>query len=349
VRTRFLGRSGLEVSELAFGAMNFGTARYAGVGGTMREGARSQVDMCLEAGVTLFDTADIYSDGQSEELLGEALGSRRKDVVLATKVFGRIGPAAMERGLSRRHIIASCEASLRRLGTDWIDLYQSHGWDGAVPVDETLRAFEDLIRAGKVRYIGCSNHSGWHLMKALATADRIGAARYVSQQIQYSLIVRDVEAELIPCGREEGVGGLIWSPLSQGYLTGKYRDAKAEGRLVKAGSLARTDDERARATVDVLCRIAAEHGEHVSPEQVAIAWLLHRPGVTSVLVGARTAEQLANNLRAANVVLTAEDMERLNAASAVPAPYPRSHQLLSSSDRNPPLPAMVKRLAERPA
>ena len=338
-----LGRSGLEVSELAFGAMNFGTARYAGVGGTMRDAARAQVDLCLEAGVTLFDTADIYSDGQSEELLGEALGNRRKDVVLATKVFGRMGPGSMERGLSRRHIVASCEASLRRLGTDWIDLYQSHGWDGAVPVDETLRAFEDLISAGKVRYIGSSNHSGWHLMKALATADRIGTSRYISQQIQYSLLVRDAEAELMPCGLEEGVGGLIWSPLGQGYLTGKYRDPKAEGRLNKAGSLARADDNRARATVDMLCQIADRRGEHVSPGQIAIAWLLHRPGVTSVLVGARTIEQLTDNLRAAEVMLSAEEMEALNAASAVQVPYPRSHQLMSSADRNPPLPAMIER------
>jgi aryl-alcohol dehydrogenase-like predicted oxidoreductase len=224
-----------------------------------------------------------------------------------------------------------------------IDLYQSHGWDGAVPVDESLRAFEELIHAGKVRYVGCSNHSGWHLMKALATADRTGTSRYVSQQIQYSLLARDVEFELMPCGLEEGVGGLIWSPLAQGYLTGKYRDAKAEGRLAKAGSLARTDDERARATVDALSSIAAERGDHVSPGQVAIAWLLHRPGVTSVLVGARTEEQLADNLRAAALVLSEEEMERLNTVSAVRAPYPRSHQLLSSSDRNPPLPAMVER------
>lgn len=337
-----LGTSGLIVSELAFGSMNFGKSQFTGVGGIDARGAQEQVDRAIDAGVTLFDTADIYSGGQSEELLGTALGPRRKDIILATKVFGRTGPGAMNRGLSRAHIVASCDASLRRLGTDWIDLYQSHGWDGMVPVEESLRAYEDLIRAGKIRYIGCSNHSGWQLMKAASAAERMGTTPYISQQIQYSLAVRDAEHELLPCGITQGIGSLIWGPLAEGYLTGKYRDG-GDGRLTATGRLARADSERTRATLKVLDEIAASRGGTTTPAQIAIAWLLHRPGVSSVLTGARSIAQLNDNLAAAQVVLEPAEMDRLNAVSSPDVPYPRSHQLLSSPDRNRPLPGYIAR------
>ena len=341
MQKRFLGASGLEVSVLAFGAMNFGKGSWPGVGGTMLDDARAQVDRCLDAGVTLFDTADIYSAGESEEILGQALGARRKDVVVATKAFGTMGRGAMDRGLSRRHLIEACEASLRRLGTDWIDLYQVHAWDGRVPVEETLRALDDLVRAGKVRYLGCSNHAAWQLIKALAASDRLGLARYVGQQVQYSLIVRDIEHELIPAALDQGVGTLVWSPLAQGYLTGKYAaDPAAQGRLSKSGNLAGTDSARARATVDALLAFAKARGD-ASPGQLAIAWLLRRPSVASILLGARSMAQLDDNLAAAAIRLSDEEMATLDEVSAPPVPYPLSHQRRSSPDRNPPLPVAI--------
>jgi len=227
---RLLGRSGLKVSVFSFGAMTFGgSGMFASVGKTKSAEARRQIDLCLEAGVNLFDTADVYSDGRSEELLGEALGARRSQVLIATKFFGRTGPGVNDLGGSRRHIIDACAASLKRLKTDYIDLYQVHNQDMLTPPEETLRAFDDLVRAGKVRYIGSSNHAGWTQMRALATSDRLRISRYVSQQIQYSLLERGAEHELLPLGVNEGVGALIWGPLSAGYLTGKFNrmdDAK---------------------------------------------------------------------------------------------------------------------------
>ncbi|MET0374530.1 MAG: aldo/keto reductase, partial [Rhizorhabdus sp.] len=255
METRFLGTSGLEVSVYGFGTMTFsdGQGMFASMGATHGGAAARQVDMCIEAGVNLFDTADIYSAGRSEEILGEALGARRRHVIVATKAFGEMGRGANDIGLSRRHLIEACDASLRRLGTDWIDLYQVHSFDARVPLDETLRALDDLVTSGKVRYIGCSNYNGWHLMKASALAERIGTFRYVGQQIQYSLMVRDAEDELLPCGVDQGIGALIWSPLAQGFLAGKFRggaDADATTRLTLNGRLKQFDTPRGEAVVD---------------------------------------------------------------------------------------------------
>jgi aryl-alcohol dehydrogenase-like predicted oxidoreductase len=343
---RFLGASGLQVSTLSFGAMTFsdGTGRFASVGGSHGEEARRLIDICIEAGVNLFDTADVYAEGRSEEILGQALGARRKDVLVATKAFGRMGRGAHDHGLSRRHLVEACEASLRRLGTDWIDLYQVHNFDSLTPVEETLRALDDLVRAGKVRYIGCSNHAGWQLMKTLGVSERAGLARYVGQQIQYSLLVRDAEQELLPAGVDQGVGALIWSPLAQGYLSGKFRAADAGAaptRLTASGGVKAWDTERGRHVVDVLVEVAAAH-PGASPSQAALNWLLARPGVSTVIVGARSEAQLRDNLAAASWSLTAEDIRRLDLASQTPVVYPNSHQRFYSADRNPQLFPRIK-------
>ena len=240
--------------------------------------------MCLDAGVTLFDTADVYSAGQSEEELGRALGERRKDVLVATKAFGRMGEGGHDTGLSRRHLVAACEDSLRRLGTDWIDLYQVHSVDALVPIEETLRALDDLVSAGKVRYVGCSNWDGWRLMKALGLSDALGYERFVGQQIQYSLLVRDAEQELLPCGVSEGVGALIWSPLAQGFLSGKFRQDQGgqDTRLGSTGALKAWDTEKSNKVLDVVLELAQARG--VSASQggaelaAAPAWRRHRAG-----------------------------------------------------------------------
>jgi aryl-alcohol dehydrogenase-like predicted oxidoreductase len=338
---RLLGRSGLKVSAFSFGAMTFGgSGFFSTVGETKLDEARRQIDMCLDAGVNLFDTADIYSGGESEELLGEALGARRPSVLIATKFLARMGPGENDLGASRLHIIQACEASLRRLKTDYIDLYQIHNQDLLTPPEETLRAFDDLVRAGKVRYIGSSNHSGWTKMRALATSDRLGLARYISQQIQYSLLRRDAEDELLPLGVHEGVGALIWGPLASGYLSGKFRDgANREGtRLGARGQLADTDTERARRIVAAIEAIAGPRG--VSLSQVALNWVARRPGVASIIVGARTSEQLADNLAAATWSLDDAEMARLDEASALPARYPYTMHRDFQAERNPALPLL---------
>ncbi len=228
---RNLGATGLKVSVLSFGTMSFtGGGHQSAIGSTDVAEARRLVDRCLEAGVNLFDTADVYSSGESERVLGEALKGRRKRVVLATKVNGRMGEGPNDGGQSRSHIIAGCEDSLRRLGTDWIDLYQVHSWDGNTPLEETLSALDHLVRSGKVRYIGCSNYSGWHLMKALGLSERLRLQRYATQQINYSLLVRDAEYELVPIAIAEGVGILVWSPLAGGFLSGKFRRGETAGQ-----------------------------------------------------------------------------------------------------------------------
>ncbi len=343
---RFLGRSGLQLSVFSFGAMTFGegTGVFGAVGDTRGAAARRQVDICIDAGVNLFDTADVYSNGRSEEILGEALADRRKRVLVATKAFGQMGRGAHDQGLSRQHLINACEASLRRLGTAWIDLYQVHNFDSLVPVDETLRALDDLVRAGKIRYVGCSNHAAWHLMKALGISERRNLSAYIGQQIQYSLLVRDAEQELLPAGVDQGVGALVWSPLAQGYLSGKFRaraqDAPAT-RLGTTGGLKAWDSERGRRVLDALCDIAAAQ-PGASPSQVALNWLLARPGVTSVILGARTEEQLLDNLAAASWSLRADQMAVLDEVSQGPAIYPNSHQRYFSAGRNPQLFARSK-------
>jgi aryl-alcohol dehydrogenase-like predicted oxidoreductase len=336
---RFLGRSGLQVSAFSFGTMTFGgTGMFAPVGNTQVEDARRQIDLCLAAGVNLIDTADMYSSGQSEEILGLALDrNQRKTVLIATKAFGRMGTAAHDAGLSRRHLIEACDASLRRLDTDWIDLYQVHSFDSLVPLEETLRALDDLVRAGKVRYVGCSNYFAWQLSKALGISERLGFERFISQQIQYSLMVRDVEVEMLPAGVDQGVGALIWSPLAHGYLTGKFRGHPSSGtRLGTSGRLRLYDTERGAAILDALTQIAAAH-QRASPSQVALNWLLRRPGVTSVIIGARNEDQLRDNLAAATWTLSDEESAKLDAVSQMPPSYPATHHALSHPERNPPL------------
>ena len=337
---RYLGRSGLQVSSLGFGAMAFGETARAGyfshLGIIDQDHADRLTAVAIEGGVTLFDTADIYSSGSSEEALGRALGARRKDIVLATKAYARMGKAAHDTGLSRRHLIAACEDSLKRLGTDWIDLYQVHSFDSQVPLEETMRALDTLVTSGKVRYIGCSNFAAWQLMKAMSISQQFGIEKFISQQVQYSLLVRDVEHEVLPCGVDQGVGALLWSPLAQGFLSGKYRGGeKGNARLEKSGRLNAYDTPLGNRVLDAVLAIAEAH--NATGTQVALNWLRSRAGVTSVLFGARTEEQLRDNLAAANWSLTAEEIATLEAASETPLPYPRSHYHFFSSERNPPL------------
>ncbi len=333
---RQLGRSGLRVSALALGTMTFGgRGNFASVGDTDLAGARRQLDRCLDAGVTLVDTADVYSDGLSEEILGQALRGRRDRVVLATKARMPMGAGPNDAGLSRRHLVASCEASLRRLQVDHVDLYQVHEWDGQTPLEETLDALDTLVRSGKARYVGCSNYAAWQLMKALGIAERRGLQRFVSQQIHLTLQAREAEYELVPVAVDQGVGILVWSPLAGGLLSGKLRRDRRppEGsrQLSDWGEPPVRDEDALLDVIDVLVEVAEARG--VSPAQVALAWLLGRPGVCSVIVGARTDEQLADNLAAAELELTAEDRARLEAVSRPPLLYPYWHQLKTASDR----------------
>jgi aryl-alcohol dehydrogenase-like predicted oxidoreductase len=336
---RQLGRSGLRVSVLTMGTMTFGGhGAFANVGSTDVDEARRQVDMCLDAGVNMIDTADVYSAGRSEEIVGEVLKGRRDDVLLATKVRMAMGPGPNDAGLSRHHIVSGCEASLRRLGTDHIDLYQVHEWDGVTPLEETLEALDSLVTAGKIRYVGASNYSGWQLMKALGIADRLGYERFVSQQIYYSLQARDAEYELVPAGLDQGVGILVWSPLAGGLLSGKYRrdQDKPEGsrHLTDWNEPPVHDQDKLYDTVDVLVDIADGHG--VSAAQVALAYLLGRPAVTSLVIGARTSEQLADNLAAADLTLSEQERARLDEVSAMPLNYPYWHQAATAGDRLSP-------------
>ena len=337
METRLLGDTGLRVSALSFGAMSFGgVGGFAAVAAQEGDEARALVAQCIDAGVNLFDTADIYSAGRSEEILGRALGERRRDVLVATKLHARMSDEPNDVGLSRQHIVRACEASLKRLGTDWIDLYQAHGFDALVPVEETARAFEDLVRAGKVRYVGCSNFSGWQLMKALAASARLGVARYQSLQAYYSLVARELEHELLPACRDQNVGVLVWSPLAFGLLGGRYRRGEPlpEGaRVAQWGTPGGALDEARWAVVDEVRRVAEARG--VSSAQVALSWLVGRRGVTSVIVGARDARQLADNLRAAEWSLSPEERAALDRVSERPLPYPYWHQRQYNRERMP--------------
>ncbi|MBA3388308.1 MAG: aldo/keto reductase, partial [Rubrobacter sp.] len=311
---RQLGRSGLFVSSMTLGTMTFGgQGGFGKVGSTDVDGAKRQVDMCLDAGINLFDTANIYSAGESEEILGQAVSGRRDDLLLATKARMTMGDGPNDAGLSRYHIIRQCEESLRRLGTDYIDLYQVHEWDGITPQDETLEALDTLVKSGKVRYIGSSNYSGWQLMKALGTSERLGLERYVSQQIHYTLQAREAEYELVPIALDQGCSILVWSPLAGGLLSGKYRRDKdaEEGRHVEGWDEPPVHDpDKLYDIIDVLVEIADSRG--VSAAQVSLAWLLGRPGVASVIVGARTEEQLEDNLKAADLELSEDERRRLD-------------------------------------
>jgi aryl-alcohol dehydrogenase-like predicted oxidoreductase len=336
MRYRQLGASGLRVSVLTMGTMTFGgTGGFASVGSTGLDAARRQLDRCLEAGVNLVDTADVYSDGLSEEIVGEALEGRRDEVLVATKARMPMGDGPNDAGLSRHHLVTACEASLRRLRTDHIDLYQVHEWDGQTPLDETLQALDDLVHAGKVRYVGCSNYAGWQLMKALGIAERRELTRFVSQQIHYTLQAREAEYELVPIAIDRGIGVLVWSPLAAGLLSGKYRRGEpgpAGSRLLSGWDEPPVrDQDKLYDIVDVVVAVAKDRG--ASPAQVALAWLLERPAVTSLVIGARTDEQLADNLGAADLALSREELTRLEEVSRPPLLYPYWHQAKTASDR----------------
>ena len=333
---RQLGRSGLKVSTVTLGTMTMGgKGKFASVGEVGLEEARRQIDMCLEAGVNLIDTADVYSNGASEEIVGAALGGKRKGgVLIATKARFPMGDGPNDRGLSRHHLIEACEASLRRLKTDVIDLYQVHEWDGLTPLEETLEALDMLVRHGKVRYVGCSNYSGWHLMKALHVSERDRLPRFVSQQIHYTLEAREAEYELAPLSLDQGLGILVWSPLAGGLLSGKHRrDTTPEGTRQLAGWTEPPirDQERLWNIVDALVETAGEL--NISAAQVALAWTLGRPAVASVIIGGRNEKQLRDNLGAAEVKLSDAQRERLDQVSAPPLLYPYWHQLQTASDR----------------
>jgi aryl-alcohol dehydrogenase-like predicted oxidoreductase len=333
---RQLGNSGLRVSVLSLGTMTFGGGGGFGkVGAVDIDGARRQVDLCLEAGVNLFDTANIYSHGVSEEILGKALEGRRSNVLIATKARMVMRDGPNEGGASRYHIIRECEDSLRRLKTDWIDLYQLHEWDGETPLEETLEALDTLVRSGRVRYIGCSNYSGWHLMKALGISERRGWSRFVSQQIHYSLQARDAENELVPISIDQGLGILVWSPLAGGLLSGKYRrDQQApEGtrHFYNWGEPPIHDESKLFDIIEALVEIADYR--KVSAAQIALTYLLGRPAVTSLIIGARTDAQLTDNLAAAGVALTAEERSRLDGVSQPVLLYPYWHQAKTARER----------------
>jgi aryl-alcohol dehydrogenase-like predicted oxidoreductase len=333
---RQLGRTGLRVSAMTLGTMGFGGTGWASpVGQIGVEGAREQISIARDAGVNLFDTADVYSAGLSEEILGKALGSARDDVLIATKARMPMGDGPNDAGLSRHHIIRGAEASLRRLGTDYIDLYQVHEWDGQTPLEETLTALDDLVRSGKVRYIGCSNYAAWQLMKALAVADARRLERFASQQVYYSLQNRDIETEIVPVCVDQGVGVLVWSPIAGGLLSGKYR------RGVQAPEGSRhlsdwdeppvTDENKLYDTIELAVKIGESHG--VSAAQVSLAYLLRKPAVTSLIVGSRTPQQLRDNLAAASLELTDDEVKALDDVSGEPLRYPFWHQAKTSADR----------------
>nr|WP_319483112.1 aldo/keto reductase [uncultured Cohaesibacter sp.] len=337
MKYNYLGRSGLKVSALQLGTMTFGgEGFFATAGNTGIEGARRQIAMAIEAGVNMLDSSDVYSDGLSEEIIGEAVAGQRNDLLLATKVRFPTGPGPNDRGLSRHHIIEACEASLKRLKTDYIDLYWCHEWDGRTPVEETLRAMDDLLCAGKIRYLGVSNFSGWHIMKYLGAAEREHLVRPVAQQIHYTLQAREAEQELLPIGIDQGLGAVIWSPLACGLLTGKYRRDRPEPegtRRVNGWTEPPVHDvEALYDIVEVLIEVANSY-EGATPAQVALAWLMSRPGVASAVVGARSDVQLADNLKAADLTLDTEALDKLEKVSRKPLAYPYWHQATTAPDR----------------
>ena len=335
MRYHQLGTSGLRVSELTLGTMTFGgEGGFEAVGDTQLDAAREMVDACLDAGVNLFDTANMYSQGVSEQILGDALGDRRDDVLVATKVRFPMGDGPNDAGLSRHHIIRECEASLRRLGTDHIDLYQVHAWDGQTPLEETLEALQHLVDQGKVRYVGCSNYSGWHLAKALGVADVTGLPRFVSTQNFYAPAFRELEYEILPAAVDGGLGVLVWSPLAGGLMSGKYRrDADPdEGRHIGEWDEPPVPDRDAvYDVIDVLVEVGEAHG--VSAARVSLAWLLGRPGITSLIVGATKLSQLEDNLAAVDLELSDEEVARIEEVSRPVLHYPYWHQNKTAADR----------------
>lgn len=338
METRYLGNSGFRVPALSFGTGTFGGKGqlFGSWGNTDVAEASRLIDICLDAGLNLFDSADVYSGGMAESILGEAIKGRRDKVLISTKAtfrFDENDPNGV--GSSRFHLLRTIDAQLKRLGTDYIDLFQLHGFDAKTPVEETLRTLDDLVRAGKIRYLGVSNFSGWHLMKSLAVADRYGWTRYVANQAYYSLIGRDYEWEQMPLGLDQGIGGVIWSPLGWGRLTGKIRRDQPRpevSRLPGSSDFGPpVDEERLYRVVDALDRIAEETGKTVP--QIALNWLLQRPTVSTIVIGARNEEQLKQNLGAVGWNLTPEQVAVLDEASAVTPAYPYWHQ--RTFERNP--------------
>jgi aryl-alcohol dehydrogenase-like predicted oxidoreductase len=338
---RPLGGSGLKVPVLSFGTATFGGSSefFKAFGETEASGASRLVDICLDAGVTMFDSADVYSAGRAEEILGKAIAGRRDRVLISTKGTFRTGPGPNDVGSSRQHLTEAVHNSLRRLGTDYIDLYQLHGFDALAPVEETLATLDDLVRAGKIRYIGCSNFSGWHLMKSLAVSDRHGWARHVAHQAYYSLVGRDFEWELMPLAIDQKVGTVVWSPLGWGRLTGKIRRGAPLPETSRLRTKITVDmgppvpDELLYRVVDALDDIAKQSGKTVP--QIALNWLLQRPTVATIIIGARDEEQLRQNLGAVGWSLTREQIAALDAASATTKAYPYWHQA-GFVERNPP-------------
>ena len=338
---RQLGGSGFKVPVLSLGTGTFGGGGefFKAWGSSDVAEATRLVDVCLDAGLTMFDSADVYSGGMAEEILGRAIEGRRDKVIISTKGTFRAGDGPNDVGSSRFHLTRAVEASLRRLGTDYIDLYQLHAFDAITPVEEVLATLDDLVRAGKIRYIGCSNFSGWHLMKSLAVSEKYGLSRYVAHQAYYSLIGRDYEWELMPLALDQKVGAVVWSPLGWGRLTGKIRRGQPIPQASRLQSKPATDigpqvaDEHVYRVVDALDVVAQEAGKTVP--QVALNWLLRRPSVANVIIGARNEEQLRQNLGAVGWNLTAEQVARLDAASVTPSAYPYWHQR-HFPDRNPP-------------
>jgi aryl-alcohol dehydrogenase-like predicted oxidoreductase len=335
---RQLGRSGLKVSALSFGTGTFGGGSdfFRAWGNTDVEEARKLIDICLEAGVNLFDTANVYSNGRSEQILGKAIEGRRDQLLISTKATFRIEDGPNGLGSSRYHLIRQVEASLKRLNTDYIDIYHLHGFDATAPVDETLDTLDTLVRSGKIRYIACSNFSGWHLMKSLAVSDRYGWNRYVAHQVYYSLVGREYEWELMPLGLDQGVGALVWSPLGWGRLTGKIRRGHPLPEVSRLHNTAdygpQIADEYLYTVVEALDEVAKETGKSIP--QVALNWLLQRPTVSSVILGARNEEQLRQNLGAIGWNLSKEQVAKLDAASDVTPVYPSWHQR-QFVERNP--------------
>ena len=338
---RQLGGSGLKVPALSFGTGTFGGSGelFRAWGSTDVAEATRLVDICLEAGLNMFDSADVYSNGLAEEILGQAIKGRRDSVLISTKATFQTGEGPNDVGSSRYHLTRAVEAALRRLGTDYIDLFQLHAFDALTPIEEALHTLDDLVRAGKIRYIGCSNFSGWHLMKSLAISEKYGLARHVAHQAYYSLIGRDYEWELMPLGLDQKVSAIVWSPLGWGRLTGKIRRGSppsGKGRFATKASMdagPQVPDEYLFKVVDAIDEVAAEIGKTVP--QIALNWLLQRPTVASVIVGARNEEQLRQNLGAVGWNLTREQVAKLDAASELPSAYPYWHQA-HFADRNPP-------------
>jgi aryl-alcohol dehydrogenase-like predicted oxidoreductase len=346
---RRLGQSGLKVSALSFGAATFGGGNefFRAWGNSGVDEARRLLDLCIDAGVNLFDVANVYSTGLAEEVLGKALEGKRNQVLISTKATFPMAEGPNNLGSSRLHLLEQCDASLKRLGTDHIDIYHMHGFDATTPVDETLDTLNTLVHAGKVRYIACSNFSGWHLMESLAVSERYGWVRYVAHQVYYSLVGREYEWELMPLGLEHGVGALVWSPLGWGRLTGKLRRGQPKPEVSRLHKTAENgppvDDEYLYRVVNAIDEVAKETGKTVP--QIALNWLLQRPTVASVIIGARNEEQLKQNLASVGWKLTPEQVAKLDAASDVTPVYPYWHQR-QFAERNPP-PVPIRQTEEK--